>query len=134
MSIIRYTKVLAVGAMFVSSFSWAQTANPPATSGSQSTDPSAASTPHQRAATSSSTTETAPGGGTNPSDASTPHQGDQLKKQNMTKAQKHQMMKDCMQKQASDNSSMSKTDMKTACTAQMKSMSDNSMSNGTMSQ
>jgi hypothetical protein len=40
--------------------------------------------------------------------------------QQPTMAQKQQMMKDCMAKQATDNSTLSKTDMKKACKDQMK--------------
>lgn len=37
----------------------------------------------------------------------------------MTTAQKHQMMKDCMQKQKMKDSTMSKADMKAACKNEM---------------
>jgi pentapeptide MXKDX repeat protein len=43
--------------------------------------------------------------------------------------EQHQMMKDCMAEQKAKNSSMSKTDMKSVCLAQMKSK----MNSGQMS-
>jgi hypothetical protein len=81
------------------------------------TSPSSASSPHQRDATSTSAPEassTDQSNGTNPSSASTPHQ------QQATHMASKQSMKDCIAKQQSDNSGMSKADAKKACKAQMK--------------
>lgn len=79
------------------------------------TSPSSASSPSQRDATSSSATE-APTttDSTSPAAASTPHQ------QHATRMANKQAMKDCVAKQQSDNSSLSATDAKKACKAQMK--------------
>jgi hypothetical protein len=51
---------------------------------------------------------------TNPAAASSPHQ------QQATRTASKQAMKDCVAKQQSDNSSLSATDAKKACKAQMK--------------
>src|SRR5882757_5619757 len=81
----------------------------------QETSPSAASSPSQREATSSSATEApATSDNTSPSAASTPHQ------QQATRTASKQAMKECVAKQQSDNSGMSAADAKKACKAQMK--------------
>jgi len=84
---------------------------------SDTTSPSAASSPAQRDATRSNSPEassTDNTSGTNPSSASTPHQ------QQSTHMASKQSMKDCIAKQQSDNQGMSKTDAKKACKAQLK--------------
>jgi len=77
--------------------------------------PSSASSPSQRAATSSSATESpATSDSTNPSAASSPHQ------QKATRTASKQAMKDCVAKQQQDNQGISATDAKKACKQQMK--------------
>lgn len=68
--------VLAVGGLVLSTSAWAQ--NAPTGAGGTN-DPASASSPHQRAATSSGTGESQPVGGSDPSAASTPHQRDAMK-------------------------------------------------------
>jgi len=83
----------------------------------QDTSPSAASSPHQREATSTNATESSPTDNTtssNPSAASTPHQ-----KESTHMASK-QAMKDCIAKQKAADSSMKDADAKKACKQQMK--------------
>jgi hypothetical protein len=48
----------------------------------------------------------------------------------MTAAQKHQAMKDCVARETSNNSSMSKTDARKACKSQMKAQADQSNNGG----
>src|SRR5215813_1623593 len=85
----------------------------------QTTSPSAASSPHQRDATStpapeaSSTDQTS---GTNPSSASSPHQQQATGTHTASKAS----MKECIAKQQAENAQMSTADAKKACKAQMK--------------
>jgi hypothetical protein len=88
---------------------------------SDQTSPSAASSPHQRDATQSNTPEassTDSTSSTNPSAASTPHQQQATK--DSTRMASKQSMKECIAKQQSDNSGMSKADARKACKAQMK--------------
>ena len=83
------------------------------------TSPSAASSPHQRDTTKSTTPEASSStSDTSPSAASTPHQ--QQATQDSTRMASKQSMKECIAKQQSDNSGMSKADAKKACKAQMK--------------
>jgi hypothetical protein len=81
----------------------------------QDTSPSAASSPSQREATSSSASE-APSttDSTSPTAASSPHQ------QQSTHMASKQAMKDCVAKQKQDNSGISSSDAKKACKQQMK--------------
>lgn len=81
---------------------------------SSSTNPSSASSPHQRDTTSTTTTtqETPAADSANPSNASTPHQ------KQVTKQDK--MINDCITKRQSETSSLSKNDAKKACEAEMK--------------
>jgi hypothetical protein len=83
------------------------------------TSPSAASSPHQRDATSTNTPEASTSDGassnsTSPAAASSPHQ------QETTRMAAKQSMKDCIAKQKSDNSGMSTADAKKACKAQLR--------------
>jgi hypothetical protein len=74
--------MLATAAVF------AQSPTPPETPAAQPSDPSAASSPHQRAATKSPSGETAaPTGGASPSDSATPHQKQTVKKKHKKKPQ-----------------------------------------------
>jgi hypothetical protein len=78
------------------------------------TSPSSASSPAQRDAVSSSSTEAPSMDSTNPAAASSPHQ------RQATRTASKQAMKDCVTKQQSDNSGLSAADAKKACKAQMK--------------
>jgi len=82
-----YTTVSAILGVIASGVVFAQGGTPPATPGSQPSDPSAASTPHQRAATKAPAGDEAPAAssGTSPSDAATPHQKDSMKKKHKPK-------------------------------------------------
>ena len=84
------------------------------------TSPSAASSPHQREATSSQAPEassTDQTQGTSPSAASTPHQKQATEP---TRTASKSAMKECIAKQQAENSGMSAADAKKACKAQMK--------------
>jgi hypothetical protein len=64
----------------------AQSDTSPPAPGTQPSDPSAASTPHQRATTKSPASESpAPANGASPSDSSTPHQKQVTKKKHKAK-------------------------------------------------
>jgi hypothetical protein len=80
---------------------------------SDQTSPSAASSPHQRDATSTQTPEAPASNGANPASASSPHQ--QQSTAAGSKADRKQAMKDCMTKQQANNSGMSTADAKKAC-------------------
>jgi hypothetical protein len=94
-------------------FAMAQTPPP------QSTAPSSASSPHQREATSTATKEAPAPSNAAPSAASSPHQQQVTQGADKTKAQ-DKMMKDCMAKLQSTNSSMSQEAAKKTCTDQVK--------------
>jgi hypothetical protein len=88
---------------------------------SDQTSPSSASSPAQRDATSTNAPEassTDSTSSTSPSAASTPHQ--QQATGDRTHMASKQSMKECIAKQQTDNSGMSKADAKKACKAQMK--------------
>jgi len=92
-----------------------------------STNPSSASSPHQRETTRTPAKETATPSNPAatptspaPSAASSPHQQHVTEGADKTKAHE-KMMKDCIAKQQSTNSTMSQDAAKKACTAQMKS-------------
>jgi len=70
--------VLAAASIF------AQSPTPPETPGAQPSDPSAASSPHQRAATKAPSAEAS---ASTPSDTATPHQKQTMKKKHKKKAQ-----------------------------------------------
>ncbi|HVF18554.1 MAG TPA: hypothetical protein VNA21_16645 [Steroidobacteraceae bacterium] len=102
----------------LASTSLALAQTPPA----DTTSPSSASSPHQRETTSTATKEAATPSNPAPAAASTPHQ--QQVTQGADKAKAHEkMMKDCMAKQQSTNSSMSQDAAKKACSEQMKAKS-----------
>ena len=84
-----------------------------------STSPTSASSPHQRETTSTPAKETATPSNPDPSAASSPHQKQVTANADKTQAQE-KMMKDCVAKQQSMNSSMSQDAAKKACTDQMK--------------
>lgn len=76
-----------------------------------STNPSSASSPHQRDSTSTPTKETPTADSSNPSNASTPHQ------KQVTKQDK--MINDCVTKRRSETSSLSEDAAKKACEAEI---------------
>ncbi len=78
---------------------------------SSTTNPSSASSPHQRDSTTTTTKETPAADSASPSNASTPHQ------KQVTKQDK--MINDCIAKRQSETSSLSKDDAKKACEAEM---------------
>lgn len=118
MRTFRAASTLTLLSIVAASVAVAQTA-PPQNNG---TAPSSASSPHQRAATSSGATEAPANSGADPSSASTPHQ-QQATQGGMAH---NRAMKDCMAKEKAKNSAMSKADLKKACASQMKSSPDHS--------
>ncbi len=99
--------------------------NPPATSQDQKADqsePAAASSPHQRQTTKQDHTEAMSTADTDPAASSTKHQQETTGVRTAkTKAEKDQMMKDCVQQAQSRDSSMSQDQAKKSCMEQMKS-------------
>jgi hypothetical protein len=90
---------------------------------SDSSAPSAASSPHQRDATSNHAAEAPATNGTAPASASSPHQQQVTggaKSTGKTSAEQKKMMKDCMTAAKAKNNGMSKEDMKATCTSQVK--------------
>ena len=85
-----------------------------------STDPNSASSPHQRSSTSTSTQENPTPTSPDPSAASTPHQKQVTEGTTKTHGKDDKMIADCVKKQQSENSSLSKDDAKKKCSAQMK--------------
>ncbi len=84
-----FTNVSTLLGLVASAAVFAQSGTPTPTPGSQPTNPSAASSPHQRAATKAPDTETpAASSGTSPSDSATPSQKDSLKKKHKAKPNK----------------------------------------------
>jgi len=86
------------------------------------TSPSAASSPHQRDATSTHTPEAPTGNGANPAAASSPHQ------QQATSGQTHQTgkndskqtMKACIAREQADHTGMTMADARKSCKEQLK--------------
>ena len=116
---MRVTPMLAaVAALSLGPLALAQTS--PQT---DSTSPSAASSPHQRESTSSSSSESMTGGDTSPAAASSPHQQEAISSNENGQSGHKESMKDCMAKQRAGNSSMSKDDARKACRAKMQSNS-----------
>jgi hypothetical protein len=107
----RKYALLALLSVASATFAVAQTESPTR----DQTDPSAASSPHQRDSTSNSAAEAQTTQGAEATDAATPHQ-----KQVTDKGKHDQMMKDCMRKQQANDSSMTKDAAKKACADQMK--------------
>jgi hypothetical protein len=116
----RKYALLALISVASATCAFAQTETPPR----DQTDPSAASSPHQRDTTSKSAEEAPTTQGPEATDAATPHQ-----KEVTDKAKHDQMMKDCMRKEQAKDSSLSKDEVKKACTEQMKSMKSESSQN-----
>ena len=89
---------------------------------SDTTSPNAASSPHQRDATSTQASETPPASGANPAAASTPHQ-QRMASADSSKAARKQAMKDCVTKQQAEHSGVSMTAAKKTCKEQLKANS-----------
>jgi hypothetical protein len=123
MNMTRYStaSLLAVIAMACASFAFAE--NPPASDQQKAdqTAPEAASSPHQRQATKEEASEAQAPTDTSPAASSTKHQqqttGVRTAK---TKAEKDQMMKDCMKEAQARDSSMTQDKAKKSCMEQMK--------------
>lgn len=90
------------------------------TSTPDTTSPSAASSPHQRDATSNKTPEAAISNGSNPAAASSPHQA-QAVNGSQAKNSDKQTMKDCVARQQAAHSDMSTSDANKSCKDQLKS-------------
>lgn len=106
------TALLICITLISANISLAQTAPP------SSTNPSSASSPHQRDTTSTTTQEAPATNGAEPSAASTPHQKQVTEGTDKTRHDK--MINDCMTKRQSETSALSKDDAKKACEAEMK--------------
>lgn len=115
----RQMKCTLLASICLASASWvgAQTQTP-----AEPTDPSAASSPHQRDTTSSSTSEAAPTEGAEPAASSTRHQRQATRDTTSAKSKSEhdKMMKDCMTAQQAKDSTMSKDEVKKTCKDQMK--------------
>lgn len=90
-------------------------APPPASS-----NPSAASSPHQRDTTSKTTKEAPAPSNAEPSAASSPHQKQVTEGTDKSNAKQDKMINDCVTKRQSESSSLSKQDANKACMADMK--------------
>jgi hypothetical protein len=99
------------------SIAFAQTSPP-----SDSTSPSAASSPHQRDATSTRTPEAPASDGANPAAASSPHQAQATSAPaNQTgKSNAKQTMKACIAREQADHTGVSMADAKKSCKDQLK--------------
>jgi hypothetical protein len=86
---------------------------------SDTTSPSAASSPHQRDATSSKTPEAPTSNGANPASASSPHQAQATGQTGKNDAK--QTMKACVAREQADHSGVSMADAKKTCKEQLKS-------------
>jgi hypothetical protein len=84
------------------------------------TSPSAASSPHQRDATSAQTPETPANSGSNPAAASSPHQAQVTTGTQADKSDAKQAMKACVTQKQADNTGMSAMDAKKSCKEQLK--------------
>ena len=110
--------LIALGSASVAS---AQTAPPP-----DSTAPSSASSPSERAATSSHAVEAPTTNGTTPASAASPHQqqvASGAKSGGSTPQERKKMMKECMTAEKNKNSGMTKEEMKSTCMNQVKDSS-----------
>lgn len=90
---------------------------------SDTTSPSAASSPHQRDATSSHAPEASTANGANPTSAATPHQQQATSASGnirTSKAERKQAMKECVAREQADHSGMSMADAKKTCKDQSK--------------
>jgi len=89
---------------------------------SDTTSPSAASSPHQRDATSSHTPEAPPSNGANPAAASSPQQrqATSTPHDQTGKTEAQQTMKACIVREQADHTGMSMADAKKSCKEQLK--------------
>lgn len=128
---IRYFKGTLLAAVSIAFAGVAIAENPPATSTQQTTDqqttsPASASSPHQRQRTHEQANEASPTANaptdTDPSASSTRHQRETTGVRTAkSKAEKDQMMKDCVEQAQASNSSMSEDQAMKSCKDQMKS-------------
>jgi hypothetical protein len=107
-------------------FAFAQNASPTdSTAPPGTSSPSAASSPHQRSATSTPAQEAPATNGTNPAAASSPHQaqvsGGSKNDRTGQTADAKQTMKACVAREQADHTGMAMTDAKKACKEQLKS-------------
>lgn len=121
----QHRLALALATFFaIASSTVALAQTPPAQTAPQQDEPKAASSPHQRESTSTDAQEAPAGTETSPSAASTPHQKEATEGKvatGKTKAEREQMMSDCMKKQQERNSTMSVDQVRKTCVEQMKS-------------
>jgi hypothetical protein len=116
---MRYT-ILALISVASATCAWAQT--PPA---ADETAPRAASSPHQRDTTSTKANEAETPTESEPAASSTPHQKQTTQASTAkTKAERDQMMKDCVTREQAKNSEMTKDQVKKRCMEQMKTSTD----------
>jgi hypothetical protein len=93
----------------------------------EQTDPAAASSPHQREATSTEASETPATTETAPSSAASPHQEHVTRDKvaaAKNKADREQRMEECVRKERSRDTALSADEAKKACADQMKSHSE----------
>ena len=115
------TALIGLMALGSASLASAQTAPPP-----DSTTPSSASSPSQRAATSSHAVEAPVTNETTPASAASPHQQQvtsSAKSGGSTSQERKKMMKECMTAEKNKNSGMTKDEMKSTCMNQAKDSS-----------
>jgi hypothetical protein len=103
--------------LFSTNLALAQTPPP------SSTNPTAASSPHQRDATSTTAKEAPTPASPEASAASSPHQKQVTEGAAKKPPKEDKAIHDCVKKSQSENSSLSKDDAKKACVAQAKSKS-----------
>ena len=87
------------------------------------TSPSSASSPSQRAATSTPAQEAPADNSGDPASAASPHQQQATGNSMAGKAKHDEMMKDCVAKEQAKDSAVTKDQAKKTCTDQMKKMS-----------
>ena len=111
---------LTLAALFAVAFATSAVAQTPTQQ--DDTAPKAASSPHQRNATSTETKEAPAATQTDPSAASTPHQQSVTEGKMAsakTSAERDQMMNDCMKKEGERNSALTADQVKKTCTDKM---------------
>lgn len=115
----RQLKCTLLASICLASASWvgAQTQTP-----AEPTDPSAASSPHQRSSTKTPADEAPTTDGSEPESSSTRHQRQATRDTTAaeSKAEHEQMMKECMSTEQAKDSTMSKEEIKKTCKDQMK--------------
>jgi hypothetical protein len=111
---------LTLAALFAVAFATSAVAQTPTQQ--DDTAPKAASSPHQRNATSTETKEAPAATQTNPAAASSPHQQnvtDGKMASAKTSAERDRLMNDCMKKEGERNSALSAEQVKKTCTDKM---------------